>query len=89
MKNGNKKALYIIGGIIAGVLAVVYFVNESHAHALRLDELKKSHADEMAECLKDWKDGKNGECEWEEKTLHVGGGDFWLVDVEVIARPLE
>lgn len=64
------------------------FTLDVRDHARRVDEMRKDHAEEMAACLKDWKAGKNGGCEWKEKTV-IFEGEPLTVDVEVIAHPID
>ena len=78
-----------IFAVVAVVVAVMFYIHDADTKAQIVESLKKDHADEMAECLKDWKAGKNSGCDWEVLEVHNGGGDFSPYGVEVVAKPTE
>lgn len=85
-----QKVAGVVGWIVASVavvVAVMLSIHEADTKARIVESLKKDHADEMAQCLTDWKDGKNGGCGWEVLEIHNGGGDFSPYGVEVVAKP--
>lgn len=88
----RKEKARKVGGVLAVVLmlagAVGVMIGEANAEARRVEEMKRQHADEMAECLTDWKAGKNGGCDWEVLEI-VESGEVLAVGVEVIAKPAE
>ena len=63
-RNAHRLSVFLmIGALLIGAWLMI---GEANAHARRVEEMKRQHAEEMAECLRDWKAGKNGGCDWEE-----------------------
>jgi hypothetical protein len=91
-KKQAERLAGVVGWIVASVavvVAVVLSINEANTKAEIVEHLKQKHADEMAQCLTDWKAGKNGGCDWEVLEIHNGGGDFSPYGVEVVAKPAQ
>lgn len=82
-RNARRLSVFLMIAMIGGL-----FTLDVRDHARRVEVMKKDHAEEMAECLMDWKAGKNGGCDWKEETV-IFGGEPLTVDVEVLARPLD
>ena len=83
-----KSKWHILGIACLLVLSVCLLIGQNNERQRIRQELERRHADEMAQCLIDYHEGKNGGCYYEEIEAYFEG-DFVLVDLEITARPKE
>lgn len=82
----QSKALKVAAAIMTARAFIALCCNVWNADAARYKALEQKHADEMAQCWRDYADNKNGGgCHYE--GIYIDHGQT-LLDLEVIAKPL-